>query len=118
MRNLVGDQVHIRSCGISKGVLDDLMVAVMDEKNIDMSGHEAASLRDLDDNSFDLIIAFTQEAASAAEAVFAGQDVQIETWQMPDPTMGSLDVRAMMNNYRAVRDQIETRLKGYFDIPS
>ena len=116
MRKLVGDQIHIRSCGISKGNLDNLMVAVMKEKGVDMSSHEALSLTDLDDKSFDLIIAFTQNAASAAEAVFAGQDVQIETWQTPDPTIGSLDVRAMMNNYRAVRDQIEGRLKRHFNI--
>lgn len=115
-RKLLGDGVHIRSCGESKGDLDSLMVAVMKEKGIDMSGHEAQKLTELNDSSFDLIIAFTEGAGAAAEAAFAGQDVTIETWTTPDPTMGVLDVRAMMNNYRAVRDQIEGRLKRHFDL--
>jgi len=92
------------------------MVAVMKEKGIDMSGHKPQSLTELNDSSFDLIIAFTEGAGAAAAAAFEGQDVVIETWKTPDPTSGVIDVRAMMNNYRAVRDQIEARLKRYFDL--
>lgn len=114
MRALVGDKVYIQSCGISKGEIDSLMVAIMKEKNIDMSAHEAKSLRDLQDSSFDIIIAFTEDAGAAAQATFEGQDVVIETWPTPDPTSGHLDVRNMMNNYRAVRDNIEAQLKRYF----
>lgn len=116
MRKLVGDTVHIRSCGEAKGDLDTLMSAVMKEKGIDMSAHEAQTLTELDDQSYDLIIAFTDGARAAAEAAFEGQDVKIETWLTPDPTAGALDVRTMMNNYRAVRDQIENRLKRYFGL--
>ena len=38
----------------------------------------------------------------------------IEFWPLPDPTQGSLDVRAIMNNYRAIRDNINMRLKNKF----
>ena len=114
MKALVGEQLYVQSCGISKGELDSLMVAVMKEKNIDMSGHEAKSLKDLQDGSFDMIIAFTDDAGAAAKAAFEGQDVTIETWPTPDPTSGQLDVRSMMNNYRSVRDNIEAQLKRYF----
>jgi len=114
MQKLVGDQVYVQSCGISKGQLDSLMVAVMKEKGIDMSTHDAQSLADLQDSSFDVIIAFTEDAGAAARAAFEGQDVKIETWPTPDPTSGQLDVRSMMNNYRAVRDNIDAQLKRYF----
>ena len=116
MRDLVGDQIYVQSCGISKGKLDSLMVAVMKEKNIDMSAHDAKSLVDLQDGSFDMIIAFTEEAGMAAKSVFEGQDVTIETWPTPEPTAGQLDVRSMMNNYRAVRDNINAQLMRYFNL--
>jgi len=93
----------IQSCGLASGDLDDLMVAVMAEKNIDMSAHEAQTLGDISETHFDLVIAFTEPAGSAAEAAFAGTETVIETWPLPDPTAGSLDVRAIMNNYRAIR---------------
>jgi len=106
--------VESQSCGIASGDLDDLMVAVMREKGVDMSAHEARTLGDLTDETFDLVIAFTDAAGEAAKAAFADAETKIEVWPLPDPTQGSLDVRAMMNNYRAIRDNIEGRLKRAF----
>ena len=106
--------VQSRSCGMASGELDDLMVAVMREKNIDMSQHSAQTLGDVSDYPFDIVIAFTDAAGSAAEAAFYDSATVVERWPIPDPTHGSLDVRAMMNNYRAIRDNIEARLKRRF----
>lgn len=106
--------VESQSCGIASGDLDDLMVAVMREKGVDMSAHEARTLGDLTNETFDLVIAFTEAAGESAKAAFADTDTKIEVWPLPDPTQGSLDVRAMMNNYRAIRDNIEGRLKRAF----
>ena len=116
MKRLVGDRVYVQSCGESKGDIDSLMVAVMKEKGVDMSNHQARTLTELQDGSFDVVIAFTESAAAAAQAVFEGRDVEILTWRTPDPTAGALDVRSMMNNYRAVRDQLEARLKRHFKL--
>ncbi|NNE56670.1 MAG: low molecular weight phosphatase family protein [Hellea sp.] len=113
-QKLFGDNIYADSCGIQAGELDDLMVAVMREKGIDMSEHKAQTLDNLSDGSFDVVVAFTEDAGAAAEAVFAGSDTEILIWPTPDPTHGVLDVRAMMNNYRSVRDFIEGRLKKRF----
>ena len=106
--------VNTQSCGMAAGELDDLMVAVMREKSIDMSDHNAQTLGDVNETPFDIVIAFTDAAADAADAAFYDTDTVIERWPIPDPTQGSLDVRAMMNNYRAIRDNIEGRLKRRF----
>ncbi len=106
--------VKVQSCGMAAGELDDLMVAVMREKGVDMSTHVAQTLGDVSDQSFDLVITFTEAAAAAAEAAFHGTKTTVQSWPIPDPTQGSLDVRAMMNNYRAIRDNIEARLKRRF----
>jgi len=113
MRNLYPN-ISSQSCGMASGELDDLMVAVMREKGIDMSAHSAQTLGDVSEQPFDLVVAFTDAAGAAAEATFYGTDTIVQRWPIPDPTHGSLDVRAMMNNYRAIRDNIEVRLKRYF----
>ncbi len=114
LKSMVGDTVFVQSCGLQAGELDQLMVAVMSEKNIDMSGHKARTLSAIEDGSYDLVIAFTKDAGRAAKAVFAEQDTVVETWVLPDPSAGALDVRAMMNNYRSMRTLIENRLKARF----
>ncbi len=106
--------VDVQSCGMASGELDDLMVAVMREKGIDMNDHTAQTLGDVSEVPFDIAVAFTDAAGAAAEATFFGTVTEVERWPIPDPTHGSLDVRAMMNNYRAIRDNIEARLKRRF----
>lgn len=113
MRKLFPD-TSAKSCGIAAGDLDDLMASVMREKGIDMSEHDAQTLGDVADHNFDLIITFTEAAGEAAKAAFEDSATPIEVWPIPDPTQGSLDVRAIMNNYRAIRDNIESRLKRAF----
>lgn len=103
-----------QSCGLAAGDLDDLMVAVMREKGVDMSEHEAQTLGAVAEQNIDLVIAFTEAAGEASKAAFDDTDTVIEVWPLPDPSQGSLDVRAIMNNYRAIRDNIETRLKRRF----
>lgn len=114
MKKHFGDKVYVQSCGLSAGELDDLMVSVMSEKGIDMSKHNSRSLQELGETSFDLVIAFTAEAGEGAKSFFVDTDTCVEIWPMPDPTQGILDVRAMMNNYRAVRDRIESKLLKKF----
>ena len=105
---------EVQSCGIAAGDTDDLMIAVMREKGVDMGEHEAQTLGDVAEQKTELVVAFTDAAAESAKAAFEGTDTPIELWPIADPTQGSLDVRAMMNNYRAIRDNIETRLKQRF----
>lgn len=114
MKKHYGKSVYVQSCGISKGELDDLMVAVMREVGVDKSGHTARSLSDIEDKSYDTVIAFTEDAGETARAAFEDDDTEIIVWPTPDPTSGELDVRAMMNNYRSVRNFIENRLLAKF----
>ena len=114
MKKRFGDHTYVQSCGLASGELDDLMVAVMKEKGIDMSAHNSRSLDELSDTSFDVVITFTEAAGQAAKACFSDTDTLIEVWPTPDPTAGTLDVRSMMNNYRSVRDYIDGRLARRF----
>lgn len=115
MKARYGAEIYVQSCGLAAGELDSLMVAVMSEKCIDMSAHMSRTLDELTETNYDVVITFTPEAGEAARTFFTGRDAKIEVWPTPDPTQGSLDVRSMMNNYRAVRDTIDERLERRFE---
>jgi len=114
LKDMAGDRIFVQSCGMASGDIDQLMVAVMKERGIDMSEHTSRTLADISDRSFDVVIAFTKDAGAAAEVVFADTDTSVEVWPTPDPTAGSLDVRAMMNNYRSIRTLTERRIRKRF----
>lgn len=114
MKARFGGDVYVQSCGLEAGELSDLMVAVMREKSIDMQGHKSKTLAEIADTSFDIAIAFNTDAEAAIRAVFDDSDTGVECWPTPDPTAGAMDVRAMMDNFRAVRDVIEMRIDNKF----
>jgi protein-tyrosine-phosphatase len=114
MKKRFEQKVYSQSCGISTGELNQLMVTIMSEVGIDMSAHASRSLEELGDTSFDLVVAFTEDAGDAARAAFDDSDTEIEVWALPDPTAGAHDVRAMMNNYRSLRENIDLRLVRRF----
>lgn len=107
-------KANVMSCGVNPEVPNDFMIAVMKEIDIDMSGHTPRGLADVKDEDFDRIIAFTQRAKLGAEAILGAENPEIELWAVPNPGEGSYDVRAMMNNYRAIRDNIDARLAQEF----
>ena len=104
---------EVSSCGLAAGELDDIMVAVMRERGIDMEGHESRTLDEVG-KDFDVAVALTGPAGDAARAYFKDTDVEVETWELPDPTRSYFDVRSMMNDYRAVRDNLAMRLERRF----
>ena len=114
MKAKFGADVYVQSCGLEAGETSDLMIAVMREKGIDTSTHMPRALDDLGDTSFDMAIAFNDDAQAALQAVFDDSDTEIDCWPTPDPTQGAMDVRAMMDNFRAVRDVIEMRIEQKF----
>lgn len=114
MKARFGGDVYVQSCGLEAGEISDLMVAVMREKGIDMSTHKSKTLAEIADTSFDVAIAFNKDAEAALRAVFDDSDTEIACWPTPDPTQGAMDVRAMMDNFRAVRDVIEMRIDKKF----
>ena len=118
LRKHIGDDVSIQSCGLSPVEPNDFMLSVMREIGIDMSDHQPLGLAEVQDQSFDRVIAFTRSVQSAAEAAFEGRDLEIELWAVPDPGEGSLDVRALLNNYRAIRSNIQARIAREFRKPN
>ena len=113
VKRLAGE-AHVKSCGLTPEDPNDFMISVMNEVGIDMSEHQPTNLNDMKSETFDRIIAFTAGTKAAAETVFDDRNPEIELWAVPNPGEGSLDVRALLNNYRAIRSNIDARLAREF----
>ena len=106
--------LNAMSCGLEPGVeADELMMSVMRDVGVDMSQHEPRSLQDVADKTFARIVTFSEDSQAAARAIF-GADAPIELWAIPMPSMGSHDVRAIMETYRSIRTVISNRLDRQF----
>ena len=97
------------SCGIEAGEPDELMISVMREAGTDMSQHEPQSLQDVSEKSFAKIIAFSEDSQASAQAIF-GDKVDVDLWAVTMPSMGSHDVRAILDTYRSIRTIISNRI--------
>src|ERR1044072_5529841 len=67
MKRYHGARVYIDSAGITAAAVDPVMVEVMKEIGIDMSRHQPKPFSTLTDDSFDMVIALSDEARAQAE---------------------------------------------------
>jgi protein-tyrosine-phosphatase len=106
VKHSYGDRIYVDSVGVRKGELDPMAVAVMQEIGIDISGHRAKSLDELEllDTSFDLIVTLSPEAHHQALEWARTRAAEVVYWPTYDPsaTEGSREVRLAL--YRDVRD--------------
>jgi protein-tyrosine-phosphatase len=113
---LAGRRIYSRSAGIRPGEADPFAVAVMDEVGIDMSAHAPASIEELDDGSFDLIITLSPEAHHKALELTRTMAVDVEYWPTLDPSVVGGSREQILDNYRALRETLFRRIKARFDL--
>ncbi len=122
LKRHVGKAIFVESCGVrsmpeedKEGFeVDPFVFAVLLEVGWDVAHHTSRRFDNLNDSSFDLVIALTPEAKARAEEVMRGQATEIEFWPTFDPTTveGSRDHR--MEAYREVRDELEALIERRF----
>jgi protein-tyrosine-phosphatase len=116
-RQMFGKSVYVASAGVQKGELDPFAVAVMDEIGIDMTRHKPIDFEELDELeglNFDLIVTLSPPAHHKALELTRTLAADVEYWPTVDPTgiEGSREQR--LDAYRAVRDELMTRIRERF----
>jgi len=97
--------VEIYSAGSSpSSQIDPLVIEVMKEKGIDLSGKRPKGLNDLPSIEMEYLI--TMGCEETCPAVLAKKTIE---WAIPDPKGKSID------DFREVRDLIENRVKALFE---
>jgi protein-tyrosine-phosphatase len=110
-------RTYVNSAGVRKGDLDPFAVAAMGELGLDIGKHKPITLEELEDwegLNFDLIVTLSPEAHHRALELTRSIAADVEYWPTPDPTVSEGSREQRMDAYRAVRDQLQKRIKDRF----
>lgn len=110
LKQLMGHQVYVDSCGVRAREVDGFSIAVMDELGIDISGHRAKSFDDLEDTFFDVIVSLSPEAQHKAIELTRTMACDVEYWPTLDPSLIEGSREARLDAWRQVRDQLRKRI--------
>jgi protein-tyrosine-phosphatase len=116
-KHLFGRVTYVGSAGVRKGELDPFAVAAMEEVGLDIGKHRPITfeeLEDLEGLNFDLIITLAPEAHHRALDLTRRLALDVEYWPTPDPTIAEGNREQRLDSYRAVRDQLLTRIRRRF----
>jgi protein-tyrosine-phosphatase len=117
---MLGREIYVGSAGVRKAELDPFAVAVMEEIGVDISRHKPITfeeLADLEGLNFDLIVTLSPEAHHRALELTRTSAVDVEYWPTADPTDAEGNREQRLDAYRAVRDQLSTRIRARFTGP-
>jgi protein-tyrosine-phosphatase len=114
LRFLAGKQIYVQSAGVRAGEIDPFAVAAMEEIGIDIGKHRPATIEDLEDTTFDLIVTLAPEAHHKALEMTRTMAAQVEYWPTMDPSAAAGNREQILDAYRAVRDQLFEKIKARF----
>ena len=109
-KKILGRSMFIDSAGVHSQTLDPFAMSVMRELDIEISAHHTKTFDDINADSFDLIIALSEEALALAQDFQRTADIEIEYWPISDPTDDGNTREQKLDAYRNVRDDIKNRI--------
>jgi len=112
LRHFAGDLVAVHSAGSKPaGYVHPQALAVMAERDIDLSGHTSKSLEPFRDVGIATVITVCDHAAEACP-VFPG-NVARHHWSFPDPPKDVQPGETEVDAFRRIRDRIEAVFRAY-----
>lgn len=112
LRAAAGDILDVRSAGSRPaGYVHPKAIQVMQEIGIDITGHHSKSMDEFLGRNVDTVITVCGNADQACP-VFAGQ-VHRYHWGFNDPAHASGTEEEVLQEFRAVRDQIKLVFEAY-----
>lgn len=114
MKSLYGHKIYVDSAGVSATDVDGFAIEVLDEIGLEGEQHSPKNFEDLEDDSFDLIIALSPEARNKAEELTKTMACDVEYWVTVDPSQVEGNREMRLNEYRHVRDDLYQKIKTRF----
>ncbi len=124
MKKFYGRQTYVQSVGVKNDLeVDGFAVAVCAEIGVNLERHRARSFHELrewgdDLGAFDLIIAMSPASLRQAQELTRYYHLDVEYWQIMDPTGLGETRETRLNAYRQTRDQIRDHLIRRFGSPT
>lgn len=114
LKQMAGMWIYVDSCGVESLPLDPFAAAALQEQGVNLSTHRPKLLHNLQDGSFDLVVALSPEAHEAAEEVFRASSAAVEYWPMPDVSRLDGTREQRMEHYRGLRDALRAAIARRF----
>lgn len=115
-KDIFGETIYAQSAGIYIGDEDGFMQFVMEERGLDVSDHKPESLNKLEDTYVDLVITLAQQAREETSHFFKGLAVDLEHWDIENPSIAVGQRDTVLSAYRQTREQLENLIKKRFTI--
>ena len=112
--HLCRDIAEADSAGLEPGTLNPLVVEVMKEEGIDISGKSTKSVMDLfkTGHKYDRVISVCDQDSAERCPLFPGSTVRLH-WNFEDPSRFEGTKVEKLNKTRAVRDEIRAQVLAW-----
>jgi arsenate reductase len=114
LKHLGGDDFSVESCGLEAGVLNPLVIEVMEEIGYDLSGNTTQAALDLfkQGRSYDVVITVCSQKASELCPLFPGRALRLN-WPFADPSRLEGDRETKLAGIRNIRDRIKVQVEAF-----
>lgn len=111
LRQMAGEGVTVESAGLDPTVVNPLVVAVMAEEGIDLSGKKTQKVFDLfrDGRLFDAVVTVCEESIEGQCPVFPGVTHRLHL-PFPDPAAVTGTDEERLGQVRRIRDAIKENM--------
>ena len=115
LNRIGGARFRAESAGFEPGTLNPLVVEVMKESGIDISGNATKSVFDLykQRRIYEYVVTVCDESNSERCPIFPGLVRQRMNWSFPDPSAFQGTREEKLEKSRQVRDQIKARMEQF-----
>ena len=123
MKKFYGTGTYVQSVGVKNDMeIDGFSIAVCKEMDVELSRHRSRSFDEMEQwgddlSSFDLVVALSPASQRRALELTRFFHLDVEYWPILDPTGLGETREAKLEQYRAARDQIITRLTERWGTP-
>jgi len=124
MKKFYGQETYVQSAGVHNDMeIDGFSVAVCKEIGVELSRHRSRSFEEMqqwgdDLGAFDLVVALSPAAQRQALEFTRFFHLDVEYWQIMDPSGIGETREAKLEQYRKARDQIRERMIARFGPPT
>ena len=123
MKQFYGHRAYVQSAGVKSDLeIDGFAITVCEELGIELSRHKSRSFDQMEQwgddlSSFDLVVALSPAAQRRALELTRYNHLDVEFWQILDPSGLGEGREDKLRGYRSTRDQIQERMIGRFGAP-
>jgi arsenate reductase len=114
LNQICGDRFVGESAGLEPGTINPLVVEVMREAGINLSGKETRAVSDVwkSGKMFSYVVAVCAEAEAKGCPVFPGVAIRL-SWPFPDPSQVAGTDEEKVAAVRRIRDDLRTKIENW-----